>query len=190
MLGIVMQLEGLGKIPVLVLIDVQKAWLGLFPGKWSRKDAVKNMSALLKKWRSMGWAVIHVRHDSLKPDSPLKEGKPGFAFQDEVEPEEGETVITKHVNSAFIGTDLEGMLRKKGADAVVICGLVTDHCVSTTARMSGNLGFKTFVAEDACATYSKKGIDGKEIDAETLHLVNLASINGEFAKVLQTEEFL
>lgn len=185
-----MQSKDLGRNPVLVIIDVQKAWLDLFPGKWNNEGAVGNISLLLKKWRTMGRRVIHVRHDSMKQESPLKEGKPGFAFQDEVEPEKGEKVITKNVNSAFIGTDLEAVLRREGADSVVICGLVTDHCVSTTARMSGNLGFRTFIPEDACATYAKKGLDGSEINAETLHMANLASINGEFAEVLPTADFL
>lgn len=186
----IMKSSDLGKNPVLIIIDVQKAWLGMFPGKWSSENSVENMALLLEKWRSMGRKVIHVRHDSMKQDSPLKEGKPGFDFQDEVQPEMGEAVVTKHVNSAFIGTDLEAILHREGADSVVICGLVTDHCVSTTARMAGNLGFRTFVAEDACATYAKKGMDGNEIDAATLHTANLASINGEFAGVLPTAEFL
>lgn len=180
----------LGDKPVLIIIDVQKAWLDLFPGKWSSSDAVSNISKLLEKWRSRGWAVIHVRHDSLKAKSILKEGNPGFDFQDEVEPVSSERVITKHVNSAFIGTDLEGIIRKEGYSSVVICGLVTDHCVSTTARMSGNLGFKTIVLSDGCAAYAKPGPDGKEIDARTIHEVNLASINREFAEVVQTDEIL
>ncbi|AKA48577.1 hypothetical protein IX51_05090 [uncultured archaeon] len=180
----------LGRNPVLVIIDVQKAWDGLFPGKWSSEDAVSNISKLLGKWRSEGWKVIHVRHDSRKPQSIIKEGKPGFAFKDEVKPIEGEAVITKHVNSAFIGTNLEEMLRNEGPSTVVICGLVTDHCVSTTARMSGNLGFNTVVPGDGCATYPKKTPQGREIDALTVHEVNLASINGEFANVVPVSDLL
>ncbi len=177
-----------GKNPVLVIIDVQKGWLNFLPGKWNRTDAVANIARLLQKWRNKGWSVIHVRHDSKNPASFLKSGKPGFDFQDEVKPLEGELVITKNVNSAFIGTNLEEVLKKAGADPVVICGYVTDHCVSTTARMSGNLGFPTVVVEDACATYAKKGIDGVEIDAETLHRANLASVNREFAEVRKTDD--
>lgn len=174
--------------PVLVLIDVQKGFKDFFPGKWSSDTYAEKISEILAQFRNRGWRVIHVRHDSLKPDSPLSEGKPGFEFQEEARPVDGEIVITKHVNSAFIGTDLEEILRKEKPDAVVYCGLVTDHCVSTTARMSGNLGFKTIVVEDACATYPKRGLDGKEIDAITLHNANLASINGEFAEVVRTSD--
>lgn len=174
--------------PVLVIIDVQEGFRSIPEGKWSSLDYGSNIAKLIGMWRRKGWKIIHVRHDSRNPESALREGKPGFEFQEEALPLPGETVITKHVNSAFIGTNLENMLRKEDAGVVVICGLVTDHCVSTTARMSGNLGFNTVVVEDACAAYSKKDTKGKEIDALTIHRVNLASINGEFAKVLRTSD--
>lgn len=174
--------------PVLVIIDVQKGFMNISEGKWSSLDYGMNISKLLMLWRQNGWKIIHVRHDSMKPESSLKEGKPGFDFQEEAMPIADETIITKHVNSAFIGTDLESILRKQNPGVVVMCGLVTDHCVSTTARMSGNLGFNTVVVEDACAAYSKTDTEGREIDAQTIHRVNLASINGEFARVLKTSE--
>lgn len=189
-LGSVMAVRELGENPVLVIIDVQEGWRGYLPGKWNNEDAVLKMQMLIAQWRKKDWRIIHVRHDSVNPRSFLRHDKVGFEFQKEVSPSEGETVITKHVNSAFIGTNLEEILRVNNADPVVICGFVTDHCVSTTARMSGNLGFRTIVVEDACGTYAKKGLDGKEIDAETLHKVNLASINGEFAAVHKAAEFL
>ena len=133
-----------------------------------------------------GFPAIYVRHDSTGQESILIQGKPGFDFMDEVKPTEGEQVITKHVNSAFTGTELEDMLRNIDADAVYICELTTDHCVSTTARMSGNLGFNALVVEDGCATYPKSGPGGKIIDAETLHIANLAPLNGEFARVMES----
>lgn len=175
---------------VLVLIDVQKAWLGTHKGKWANPGAVDNMARLLVKWRSEKLPVIHVRHDSLEPDSPLKEGKDGFAFQEQVKPLPGERIITKHVNSAFIGTDLEKILHSMGDPEVVMCGLVTDHCVSTTARMSGNLGFDTVVVSDACDAYAKDDIDGVEVDAQTIHRANLASLSGQFATLRKTDELV
>ncbi len=176
--------------PVLVIIDVQKGWKEFHPGKWNNPGAVGKMRELLEFWRKKGWRVIHVRHDSYNPKSFLKEGKPTFEFQDEVKPEAGEKIVTKHVNSALIGTDLEETLRSAGADPVVFCGFVTDHCVSTTARMSGNLGFRTMVVEDACGTYSKPDMDGNEVNAATLHRANLASIHGEFATVLRSSDLV
>jgi len=103
-------------------------------------------------------------------------------------PQEGEPVLTKEVNSAFIGTDLEERLRSTGATTVVIAAFTTDHCGSTTARMSGNLGFETWYVGDACCTYDREGPDGEVFPAELVHRIALASVHGEFADVITTDE--
>jgi nicotinamidase-related amidase len=95
-------------------------------------------------------------------------------------------VITKDVNSAFIGTDLEERLRSAGVSAVAVVGLTTDHCCSTTARMAANLGFETWVLGDAMATFARRAPDGEVIGAETMHRTALASLHKEFAEVLDT----
>jgi nicotinamidase-related amidase len=94
------------------------------------------------------------------------------------------------VNSAFIGTDLEQRLREHKIDSVVITGITTNHCVSTTARMAGNLGFNTYVVSDATATFDIKGPDGRHYTADEMHAMGLAEINDEFATVLDTETLL
>ncbi len=174
----------------LILIDVQKAWDSSKWGKRNNPDAESAMHCLLTFWRKRDLPVIHVRHDSMNPDSPLKTGKPGFEYEEEVKPIDGEIEIVKHVNSAFIGTKLEAILREMRLTNVFICGITTDYCVSTTARMSGNLGFSTYVISDACATYARTDEKGEEIPAETVHSVNLASINGEFCKVIRSSDIL
>ena len=73
-----------------------------------------------------------------------------------------------------------------GNPQVFYSGLVTDHCVSATARMSGNLGFRSYVIEDACATFERKDFNGDKIPPEDVHRVNLASIDGEFADVIKS----
>ena len=171
----------------LIIIDVQKGFDEPFWGKSNNPDAAKVMEDVLRRFRSNGRKIIHVRHDSLNPNSALKAGKPGFEFKNEVRPLEHETIITKHVSSAFIGTRLESILREMAKPEVYIMGLTTDHCVSVTARMSGNLGFKTFVIRDACAAHANV-LDGRKIDAETVHNVNLASIEGDFAQIPWSDE--
>jgi nicotinamidase-related amidase len=94
------------------------------------------------------------------------------------------------VNSAFIGTDLESYLREHGIDALTIVGLTTDHCVSTTARMAGNLGFEAYVVDDATATFDRSGPDGRMYGADEIHAISLASLHGEFATVLRTDQVL
>jgi nicotinamidase-related amidase len=174
-------------LAALVIIDVQKGFDDPSWGRRNNPEAEKVMESVLGKFRSNGRKIIHVRHDSLNPASLLKSGKPGFEFKQEVRPLEHEQVITKHVNSAFIGTRLESILRAMGDPEIYIMGLTTDHCVSTTARMSGNLGFKTFVIRDACAAHERL-LDGKTISAEMVHGINLASIKTEFAQIPWSSE--
>ena len=92
---------------VLLPIDMQQAFDGpSWPPRWnSQADA--NGLALLEAWRSAGRAIIHVRHDSIEPGSTLAPGTPGNALRPGFEPLDGEPLVTKSVNSAFIGTDLD-----------------------------------------------------------------------------------
>jgi nicotinamidase-related amidase len=174
----------------LILIDVQ---VGFDDPRWGRRNnpqAEANVAALLAAWRETGRPVYHVRHNSVLPGSPLRPGQAGNTIKPEAAPQGSEPVIGKTVNSAFIGTDLEARLRAAGIDSVVIAGLTTDHCVSTTARMAGNLGFETVLVGDATATFDRTGPDGTLYPAETIHEVELASLHGEFATVASAADVL
>ena len=176
------------KDAALILIDVQNGFDDPYWGKRNNPNAESNMVKLLNHWRSEGRPVVHVRHMSVEPESPLRPGQKGNEFKDEAKPMENEHVEEKTVNSAFIGTNLEQYLRGNGIDTVVIAGLTTDHCVSTSTRMSGNLGFKTFVVADATATFNRTGYDGTKFSAEDVHAYALASLNEEFATVVVTAD--
>jgi nicotinamidase-related amidase len=176
--------------PTLIVIDVQRAF---DDGSWGQRNnpqAEQRIAEALAAWRAQGAPVIHVRHRSAGPEGRFIPGTPAFDFKPEAEPQEGEPVITKDVNSGFIGTDLEARLRDAGAQTVVLAGLTTDHCVSTTARMAANLGFETWVLGDATATHERRAPDGERIDADLMHRTALASLNDEFAEVLPTSDAL
>ena len=145
------------------------------------------MARAIEGWRKRGAPLIHVRHESEGLFGP---GTGGAEFKPEAQPRAEEPVLTKNVNSAFIGTDLEERLRAEGTDTVAIVGLTTDHCVSTTVRMAANLGFETWLLEDATATYAREAPDGELIPAETMHRTAIASLHEEFAEVLGTDEAL
>ena len=170
----------------LLLIDVQRGFDEPVWGRRNNPRAEENVARLLAAWRESGRPVLHTRHDSVNPASPLHPGRPGNGFKPQAAPLPGETVVPKTVNSGFIGTPLEAELRGRGIDTLVIAGLVTEHCVSTTARMAGNLGFTTFVVADASAALEHRGPNGRVWDAETVHAVSLATLSGEFATIVDT----
>jgi nicotinamidase-related amidase len=174
----------------LILIDVQQGFDNPGWGKRNNPDAEQNIARLLAFWRQRSWPVVHVRHCSLSPGSPLQEGQPGNAYKPESQPLPGEPDFKKSVNSAFIGTDLESYLRDQAAQELVMAGLTTDHCVSTSVRMAANMGFDVTMVSDATATFDRTGPDGTYYSADLMHAVNLASLNGEFCRVVSTSDLL
>jgi len=178
-----------GKI-ALLLIDLQKGFDDPSWGSRNNPMAEERAASLLLYWRQKSWPVIHIQHCSIEPRSPLAPSQPGFEFKDETKPLSGEKQFRKSVNSAFIGTDLEMYLRSHTIDSLVIAGLTTDHCVSTSTRMAGNLGFDVTLVSDATATFDRKGHDGVYHSAEEIHAIHLASLNKEFCRVKSTAEVL
>ncbi len=176
----------------LILIDIQKGFdkEEHWGGNRNNKQAEENCAILLKKWRELNLPIFHIQHSSDNPQSPLHKSQAGFAIQDVVQPIEDEPVIEKNVNSAFIGTDLQQRLTEQAINNLVIVGLTTNHCVSTTTRMAGNFGFNVWVISDATATFDRVGANGKKFSAETMHQTALASLQGEFAEIMTTEQIL
>ena len=176
---------------VLLVVDVQKG-MDVYAKEYNRNnpDLERNIARLQNAWRESGRPVIHVQHLSTEPNSPLRPGQPGVEIKDEVKPLSGEPVVQKSVSSAFIGTTLEKDLRRRGVTTLVVVGMQTNMCVSTTARMAGNLGFTTYVVSDATATFDNTGPDGKRYGSELLHNVALADLHGEFSTVIDTNSAL
>lgn len=176
--------------PCLLVIDVQK---GFHDPVWGRRNNPKveeTIASSLEGWRSRNWPVVHVQHRSTDPKSPLHPSRPGVAFMAEAMPANGESVVEKSVNSAFIGTDLERMLRLRGLRELVLVGMTSDHCVSTSARMAANLGFGVTILADATATFDRTGSDGCHYPAELVHRISLASLHGEFARITDLRPYL
>ena len=178
------------KNPALLLVDIQKAFLEKdYPGLIRNNEHAEFICGkILKKWRTLDLPIIHVRHSSTNPESKLHKSRPGFEFNDYVTPLEAEMVLTKEVNSAFIGTNLENILIKSHIDTLVIVGMTTNHCISTTVRMSGNLGFDTYLISDSTACYNTKGLNGEIIACNTIYNSALASLQEEFATVIDSKE--
>ena len=175
---------------VLLPIDVQCGFdLPPWPPR-NNPSMEANGLRLLDAWRRAGLPLIHVRHDSVMEGSVLATGHPGNAHRPGFVPLDGETLVTKSVNAAFIGTDLDLRLRRMHIDTVVLFGISTDMCVSTTARVAANLGYRTIVVGDACACFDLKDADGSVIPADVIHRAHLATLRAEFGEVVGTDEVI
>ncbi|MBE0669941.1 MAG: cysteine hydrolase [Anaerolineales bacterium] len=183
-------MEKLSQNTALIIIDVQRGFDEPVWGKRNNPQAEDNIAKLLDAWRKHRRPVFHIQHMSLSPASPLNPAYPGNAIKDALQPRAGEPLIQKNVNSAFIGTDLEQQLREIGCNSLVIVGLTTPHCVSTTTRMAGNLGFETYLVSDATAAFELTGHDGWKYSAQEIHVVTLATLNSEFATIVDTASLI
>ncbi|MPY37873.1 cysteine hydrolase [Streptomyces adustus] len=182
----------------LVVVDVQQGFEELeFWGARNNPGADDNIAALLDAWQSTGRPVVFVRHDSVNPRSPLRAGYEGNDFKEYVAQRRGkgagaELLITKTVNSAFLGTpSLDAWLKAEGITQLVVAGIQTNMCVETTARMGGNLGYEVVVAYDATYTFDLEGPFGWRREAEELAQAAAVSLHGGgFARVVTTEEIV
>lgn len=176
--------------PVLIVIDPQQGFADPVWGPRDNPEAEVNIRRLLDHWRESGWPVVLVRHDSTLPTSPLRTGQPGHDFIDGIAGPH-DLLVAKSVNSAFYGEpDLDRWLRSAGVEALVICGITTNHCCETTARMAGNLGYDVTFVIDATHTFDRMGPDERVVTAAELSRATAASLHGEFAEVTTTEAFL
>lgn len=185
--------EKLPKETALIMIDVQNAIDNLAWSKYGVRNnlnAEENMTEILKMWRASGRLIIHVKHESKEPNSTYRPGQIGCDFKECVTPIEGELIIIKYVNSAFIGTNLEEILRRSNTLHLVIFGVITNNSVEATVRMAGNLGFTTYLVGDATFTFAKPDYIGKIRTAEEIHAMSLANLDNEYCKVICTNELI
>lgn len=179
------------KVAVLLVVDVQQGFrLSSYWGPDGNPEALSNIQKLVEHWRSKNLPIVVVKHNSKNPDSPLFAGAEGNKLEPFLDGPR-ETIIQKSVNSAFYGTpDLHLWLSKRNFRNLVICGITTNFCCETTARMAGNLGYNTTFVLDATNAFDQKDLAGATIPAADVMRVTAANLNGEFATVISTESAL
>jgi nicotinamidase-related amidase len=174
--------------PVLVVIDAQKGFLNSSWGNSNNPECESNIKKLLSMWREANYPIVLVRHDSVSSNSPLRPGQEGNEFQDGVDGKH-DLLITKSVNSAFYGTpSLDEWLKQNSYSKIFICGITTNHCCETTARMAGNLGYEVKFVLDATRTFDFKDISGNLVKAESVYQMTATNLNGEFAEIIMTSK--
>ena len=175
----------------LLVVDVQQAFDDA--DHWGRRNnpaCEQHIGDLLAAWRAASRPVVFVRHDSTEPDSPLRPGMPGNAFQPVVSGEP-DLLVTKDVNSAFHGDpDLAAWLRERELTGIAVCGITTNHCCETTARVGANLGFDVLFSLDATHTFDRRDPDGAWMTGDELARATATSLHGEFATVVRTADLL
>jgi len=172
--------------PALIVVDVQRGFDEPSWGPRDNPDCERRIASLLERWRDRRWPVVFVRHDSVEHDSPLAAGTAGNAFKD-VLAGSPDLLVTKSVNSAFHGEpSLQGWLQARGVDRIYVCGITTNHCCETTARVGGNLGYDVRFVLDATHTFDLADPAGSIVPAAQLARVTATNLHGEFATVIDT----
>jgi nicotinamidase-related amidase len=172
----------------LIVVDVQKGFADPVWGERNNPAAEDNIAALIEAWRAQGQPVVFVRHDSAEPGSPFTPGQSGNDL-DEMIAGEPDLFVTKSVNSAFHGEpDLAAWLRGEGIERIAVCGIQTNMCCETTARVAANLGFDMDFVLDATYTFGLPSHDGGTISADELSRVTAANLDPEFGQVVSTRE--
>lgn len=172
----------------LTIIDMQQTFSKMAASDAPRNNlsAENNIARLLDAFRANNAAIFHIHHRNDAENSRFNPKNSGFQpMQCDLEHGD-EPVIVKLVNSSFIDTDLEKRLRQAGIESVIICGVTINHCVETTTRMAGNLGFDTYLAHDATWTFDRIGPERTLHKADAIQSMSLANLHDEFCTIADT----
>jgi nicotinamidase-related amidase len=172
----------------LIVVDVQQGFGDPVWGERNNPACEENIGTLIEAWRAQGQPVVFVRHDGVENGSPFTPGQSGNDL-DPILTGEPDLLVAKNVNSAFHGDpDLEAWLRGEGIERIAVCGIQTNMCCETTARVAANLGFDMDFVLDATYTFGLPAQDGETISADELSRVTAANLDPEFGRVLSTRD--
>lgn len=183
--------------PALIVVDMQVGFADPSWGAPANPDCERNVDTLIRTWAATSQPIVVVRHDSIERGSPLHPAREGNRLLASVDQAPRAVLVSKTVNSCFYGDpDLHAWLQDRDIEQVVVCGIQTNMCVETTARMAGNLGYDVVVPLDATRTFAltgPTGPDGRRMTATAQELMAATAINlqgGGFATVTSTRAVL
>ena len=173
----------------LLVIDVQNDY---FTGRHTITHPAGSFANILRSQelaRAAGIPIALVQHSSTRPGADsFRPNTPGWEVRPEVLARPHDAVVEKRLIGSFTGTPLEGWLRERGVDTVVVVGYMTQMCCDTTSRQANHLGFAVEFLSDATGTHSFANAAGS-ISAEELHRAALVTQAAAFSRVLTTGEW-
>lgn len=173
----------------LLVIDVQNEY---FTGKLPVTHPADSLANILRAMDAAQGArvpVVLIQHAAPQPDSAVfRRGSKEWELLPEVAARPHDALIHKNLPGSFTGTELEGWLRARGVDTVVIAGYMTQMCCDTTARQAVHLGLQVEFLSDATGTLAISNPAGK-VTAEELHRAILVTQQMRFSRVLSTKEW-
>lgn len=155
---------------------------------------IPRTAKLQNSFRQHGMDVLHARIACLLEsgkDRSLSQKKPGWNYLllpkeredaqivEELAPREGEIVVTKTTDSALTGTNLRLVLHNMGIKNVVLTGIFTDQCISSTVRSLADESFNVILVEDCCAA-----------GTDELHRKELEILNMIYCHVISSSELI
>jgi len=175
----------------LLIIDVQNDYFeGGKSELYNPVEALNNIEKILRHFRGINLPVIHVQHINIREGASFfLPNTDGACIHKNLMPQESEYLVIKNMPNSFFDTNLLDIIKDNAITNLIICGMMSHMCVDTTTRACKDYGISVTLIDDACATKSLIW-NGKIISAETVHDVFMASLNGMFATVMKTGDFL
>lgn len=176
----------------LIIVDIQNDYFKNGKMELVNPDQAASNAAKVLEWfrKNNKDNVFHVQHIAADPAMGFfLPDTDGAEIHESVQPEKDEPVIVKHFPNSFLQTDLESKLKENEVKKVIVIGMMTHMCIDATARAAVDLGFETTVIEDACATLDLS-YNGRDVPAEQVHYAFIGALNGMYAEITSTEDFL
>ena len=168
--------------PALLVVDVQQGFDDA--GYWGPRNnpaCEDNIAALIAHARANDWPLVYVRHDSTEEHSPLRPDHPGNAFKHDHHRRARRPDLQAHQLVLLRRPRPPRWLQERNIEQLVLCGITTNHCCETTARMAGNLGYDVRFVLDATHTF-----DRGDLTADQLAHATATNLNEEFATIVTT----
>jgi len=168
-----------------LVIDVQK---GLCEGEgaaFNCSGTIARINEVTRKARAVGAPVIFIQHES--KSGYLERGTAAWQLADGLKIEGGDIKLRKTTPDAFLGTELNELLRQHGTTELVICGMHTEFCVDTTTRRALALGYPVVLVSDGHTSAGNEAISPQQVIAHhNATLTNISSF-GPRARAISSE---